>query len=121
MFGLLYLKFRSVVEVGIVLLSPPFALAGGVWLMWWLQYNMSTAVTVGFIVLAGVAVETGVIILVYLDHAYRDRVGAGMMRSRADVDAAVTHGALERVRPTMMTVSALRGTRVRFVENRDRR
>ena len=106
-FGLLYLNFRNVVEVGIVMLSLPFALVGGVWLMWLLDYNLSTAVAVGFIALAGVATETGVIMLVYLDHAHRDRVAAGTMRSREDVDAAVTHGAVERVRPKMMTVTAI--------------
>ncbi len=106
-FGLLYLNFRNVVEAGIVMLSLPFALVGGVWLMWLLQYNLSTAVAVGFIALAGVAAETGVIMLVYLDHAYRDREAAGVMRTRADVDAAVAHGAVERVRPKMMTVTAI--------------
>ena len=106
-FGLLYLNFRNVAEVGIVMLSLPFSLVGGVWLMWLLHYNLSTAVAVGFIALAGVAAETGVIMLVYLDHAYRDRVDSGEMRSRSDVDAAVTHGAVERVRPKMMTVTAI--------------
>ena len=106
-FGLLYLNFRSVVEAGIVMLSLPFALVGGVWLLWLLQYNLSTAVAVGFIALAGVAAETGVIMLVYLDHAYRDRVVAGSMHTMADVDAAVMHGAVERVRPKMMTVTAI--------------
>ncbi len=106
-FSLLYMNFRNVAEVGIVMLSLPFSLIGGVWLMWLLHYNLSTAVVVGFIALAGVAAETGVIMLVYLDHAHRDRVVAGAMKSRADVDAAVTHGAVERVRPKMMTVTAI--------------
>ena len=69
MFLLLYLNFRRLTETLIVMLSLPFALVGGVWLMWWMGFNMSVAVAVGFIALAGVAAETGVIMLVYLDHA----------------------------------------------------
>ena len=106
-FGLLYFNFRSVTESAIVMLSLPFALVGGVWLMWILGYNMSVAVAIGFIALAGVAAETGVIMLIYLDHAYRDRVASGAIRSRSDVDAAVEDGAVERVRPKMMTVLAI--------------
>ena len=106
-FGLLYFNFRSVAEAGIVMLSLPFALVGGVWLMWLLDYNMSVAVAIGFIALAGVAAETGVIMLLYLDHAYRDRATRGALRDRADVDAAVEQGAVERVRPKMMTVTAI--------------
>jgi copper/silver efflux system protein len=106
-FGLLYLNFRNLAEVGIVMLSLPFALVGGVWLMWLLHYNMSTAVAVGFIALAGVAAETGVIMLVYLDHAFRERTTLGEMHGRADIDAAITQGAVERVRPKMMTVTAI--------------
>ncbi|MDQ2667680.1 MAG: CusA/CzcA family heavy metal efflux RND transporter [Gemmatimonadota bacterium] len=106
-FGLLYFNFRSVAESAIVMLSLPFALVGGVWLMWLLHYNMSVAVAIGFIALAGVAAETGVIMLIYLDHAYRDRGAQGMLRNRSDVDAAVEYGAVERVRPKMMTVTAI--------------
>ena len=106
-FGLLYFNFRSVTESAIVMLSLPFALVGGVWLMWILGYNMSVAVAIGFIALAGVAAETGVIMLIYLDHAYRDRLTGGAIRSRNDVDAAVEEGAVERVRPKMMTVTAI--------------
>ena len=106
-FGLLYFNFRSVTESAIVMLSLPFALVGGVWLMWILDYNMSVAVAIGFIALAGVAAETGVIMLIYLDHAYRDRVAAGAIRSRRDVDASVEKGAVERVRPKLMTVTAI--------------
>ncbi len=105
--GLLYLNFRNVVEVGIVMLSLPFALVGGVWLMWLLDYNMSVAVAIGFIALAGVAAETGVIMLLYLDQSYADRRARGDMQQRVDVDAAVEHGAVERVRPKMMTVTAI--------------
>ena len=106
-FGLLFINFRSVAESTIVMLSLPFSLVGGVWLMWLLDYNMSVAVAIGFIALAGVAAETGVIMLIYLDHAYRERGEQGLLRHRADVDAAVEHGAVERVRPKMMTVTAI--------------
>ena len=68
-FLLLYLNFRRVTETLIVMLSVPFALVGGLWLMWWLGFNLSVAVAVGFIALAGVAAETGVVMLIYLDHA----------------------------------------------------
>ena len=106
-FGLLYFNFRSVTETAIVMLSLPFALVGGVWLMWLLDYNMSVAVAIGFIALAGVAAETGVIMLIYLDHAFRDRAARDAVGSRADIDAAVEYGAVERVRPKMMTVVAI--------------
>ncbi|WP_425607534.1 efflux RND transporter permease subunit [Roseisolibacter agri] len=106
-FLLLYANFRSAAESALVMLSLPFALVGGVWLLWLLDYNQSVATAVGFVALAGVAAETGVIMLLYLDHAYRDRRAAGLLRSRADVDAAVEHGAVERVRPKMMTVTAI--------------
>ena len=106
-FGLLYFNFRSVAESVIVMLSLPFALVGGVWLMWLLNYNMSVAVAIGFIALAGVAAETGVIMLIYLDQEYHARETAGTLKSRADIDAAVEHGAVERVRPKMMTVVAI--------------
>ena len=106
-FGLLYFNFRSVTETVIVMLSLPFALVGGVWLMWLLGYNMSVAVAIGFIALAGVAAETGVIMLIYLDHAYHDRVRRGVLVSLADIDAVVEYGTVERVRPKMMTVLAI--------------
>jgi Cu(I)/Ag(I) efflux system membrane protein CusA/SilA len=106
-FLLLYANFRSVAESALVMLSLPFALVGGVWLMWLLDYNMSVAVAIGFIALAGVAAETGVVMLIYLDQAYRERRERGRLRDRADVDAAVEHGAVERVRPKMMTVTAI--------------
>ncbi len=66
---LLYLNFRRMTETLIVMLSPPFALVGGLWLMWWMRFNLSVAVAVGFIALAGLAAETGVIMLIYHDHA----------------------------------------------------
>ena len=104
---LLYWNFGNFAETAIVMLSLPFALVGGVWLMWILHYNLSVAVAVGFIALAGVAAETGVIMLIYLDHAYRERGEAGQLRDLSDVDAAVEHGAVERVRPKIMTVTAI--------------
>jgi Cu(I)/Ag(I) efflux system membrane protein CusA/SilA len=106
-FLLLFLNFRSVSESLIVMLSLPFALVGGVWFLWVLGYDLSVAGWVGFIALAGVAAETGVVMLLYLDHAYQRRVLTGTMRGREDVLAAVREGAVERVRPKMMTVSAI--------------
>ena len=106
-FLLLYANFGSVKESLAVMLSLPFALVGGIWLMWLLDFHMSVATAIGFIALAGVAAETGVVMLIYLDHAYRERRERGLLRSRADVDAAVEHGAVERVRPKMMTVTAI--------------
>jgi Cu(I)/Ag(I) efflux system membrane protein CusA/SilA len=110
-FLLLYLNFRRITETIIVMLSVPFALVGGVWLMWWLGYNLSVAVAVGFIALAGVAAETGVIMLIYLDHAW-EAVKAkcrteGRQPAVADLYEAVMEGAVERVRPKMMTVVAI--------------
>ncbi|MEQ4597468.1 MAG: efflux RND transporter permease subunit, partial [Methylobacteriaceae bacterium] len=110
-FLLLYLNFRRLTETLIVMLSLPFALVGGVWLMWWLGFNLSVAVAVGFIALAGVAAETGVIMLVYLDHALaevRAECGReGRPLSRNDLRRAIVVGAVERVRPKMMTVCAI--------------
>ena len=108
---LLYLNFQSLTETLIVLLSLPFALVGGLWLMWWMGFNLSVAVAVGFIALAGVAAETGVIMLIYLDHALADRrkLADAERRdfTRADLTAAIMDGAVERVRPKMMTVAAI--------------
>jgi len=85
----------------------PFALVGGVWFMWVLHYNLSVAVAIGFIALAGVASETGVIMLIYLDQAHRRSSALHTLTDRAAVDAAVEHGAVERVRPLLMTVTAI--------------
>lgn len=110
-FLLLYLNFRRLAETFIVMLSVPFALVGGVWLMWWLDYNLSVAVAVGFIALAGVAAETGVVMLIYLDHAWeavKKRCDTeGRLPGPADLYGAVMEGAVERVRPKMMTVVAI--------------
>jgi copper/silver efflux system protein len=110
-FLLLYLNFRRLTETLIVMLSLPFALVGGLWLLWWLGFNMSVAVAVGFIALAGVAAETGVVMLIYLDHAVveaRARCAAeGRSYARQDLYDAIMAGAVERVRPKMMTVVAI--------------
>jgi copper/silver efflux system protein len=110
-FVLLYMNFRRVSETLIVMLSVPFSLVGGVWLMWLLGYNMSVAVAVGFIALAGVAAETGVVMLIYLDHAWQAirerRAAEGRLPTAGDLYAAVMEGAVERVRPKMMTVTAI--------------
>ena len=110
-FVLLYLNFRRLTETLIVMLSVPFSLVGGIWLMYLLGYNMSVAVAVGFIALAGVAAEIGVIILIYMDsalRAIRERRGAaGERLSAGDLHDAVIQGALLRVRPIMMTVFAI--------------
>ncbi len=110
-FLLLFMNFRRLTETLIVMLSVPFALVGGIWLMWWLGYNMSVAVAVGFIALAGVAAETGVIMLIYLDHAWEDVKAkcraAGKEPGVHDLYEAIMEGAVERVRPKMMTVVAI--------------
>ncbi|UDQ88403.1 CusA/CzcA family heavy metal efflux RND transporter [Xanthobacter autotrophicus] len=110
-FLLLYLNFRALTETLIVMLSLPFALVGGIWLMWWLGFNMSVAVAVGFIALAGVAAETGVIMLIYLEQATAElkaeRVAGGRPFTQADLYQAIMLGAVERVRPKMMTVIAI--------------
>ena len=108
---LLFLNFGRLTETLIVMLSVPFALVGGVWLMWLLNYNLSVAVAVGFIALAGVAAETGVIMLIYLDHAWeavKKKCRAGGREPNVDdLYEAVMEGAVERVRPKMMTVVAI--------------
>ena len=110
-FLLLYLNFGRLTETLIVMLSLPFSLVGGVWLMWWMGFNASVAVAVGFIALAGVAAETGVIMLIYLDHALDERRDAcerqGGILTRHDLHEAIMVGAVERVRPKMMTVVAI--------------
>ena len=110
-FLLLYLNFRRITETLIVMLSVPFALVGGFWLMWWLGFNFSVAVAVGFIALAGVAAETGVVMLIYLDNALTElkeqRAREGRPFTAEDLYTAIMSGAVERVRPKMMTVAAI--------------
>jgi Cu(I)/Ag(I) efflux system membrane protein CusA/SilA len=103
---LLYMNFRSVTESLIVMLSLPFALVGSFWLLWALDYNLSVAVWVGIIALAGVAAETGVVMLVFLDHAWERRRREGRTTSE-DLREAILEGAVERVRPKLMTVCAI--------------
>ncbi len=110
-FVLLYLNFGRITETLIVMASVPFAAVGGIWLMDWMGFNMSVAVAVGFIALAGVAAETGVVMLIYLDHAYEEmrkqRMSEGLPMTAKDLRAAIMMGAVERVRPKMMTVTAI--------------
>ncbi len=106
-FLLLYFNFKSVGETAIVMLSLPFALVGGIWFIWALGYNWSVAVAIGFIALAGVAAETGVVMLIYLDHAWKARQSDGRRPTLRDLYDAVVEGAVERVRPKMMTVTAI--------------
>ncbi|HEX7335869.1 MAG TPA: CusA/CzcA family heavy metal efflux RND transporter [Gemmatimonadales bacterium] len=107
---LLYLTFGTVAEMLIVMLSLPFALVGGVLAMWLLDYNLSIAVAVGFIALAGVAAETGVVMLLYLDHAWKETVAAAAPPYRltaSDLVRAIEYGAVNRLRPKLMTVAAI--------------
>jgi Cu(I)/Ag(I) efflux system membrane protein CusA/SilA len=106
-FLLLYLNFRSVGETMIVLMSVPFALVGGLWFIWALGYHWSVAVAIGFIALAGVAAETGVVMLIYLDHAWKARERRDRPPTVRDLYDAVVEGAVERVRPKIMTVTAI--------------
>jgi len=110
-FVLLFLNFRRITETLIVMLSVPFALVGGFWLMWWLGYNLSVAAAVGFIALTGVAAEIGVVMLIYLDHAFSElkvrREAEGKPFTGDDLYTAIMSGAGERVRPIIMTVTAI--------------
>jgi len=110
-FMLLYLNFQRVTEALIVMLSVPFALVGGVWLLWLLDYNLSVAVVVGFIALVGVAAETGVVMLIYLEHAWQEIQARCKTEARKptldDLHSAIMEGAVNRVRPKMMTVVAI--------------
>jgi Cu(I)/Ag(I) efflux system membrane protein CusA/SilA len=105
-FVLLYINTRSAVKTGIVFLAVPFSLVGAFWLLYLLGYNMSIAVWVGIIALAGVDAETGVVMLLYLDLAYNDRVRKGKMKTLGDLEEAVMHGAVKRIRPKLMTVGS---------------
>jgi Cu(I)/Ag(I) efflux system membrane protein CusA/SilA len=106
---LLYLNFRSLAKSLIVLLSVPFAAIGALWYLHFLGYNLSVAVWVGIIALAGVAAETGVVMLVYLDEVYERRAREGRMATAQDLWDAIMEGAAQRVRPKMMTVAAIMG------------
>ncbi|MBU0730562.1 MAG: efflux RND transporter permease subunit [Proteobacteria bacterium] len=104
-FILLFIHFKNIIEAGIVMISLPFALVGGIWLLYFLNYNISVAVVVGFIALSGLAAETGVVMLVYLDEAYKRRKSHGQINNFNDIHEAIIEGAAERVRPKLMTVS----------------
>jgi copper/silver efflux system protein len=103
--GLLYLSMRGWAQTFLVLASLPFAIAGSIWLLAFMGYNLSTAVWVGLIAVAGVAAETGIVMVVYLDEAFARYMREGRIQVAADVDAAVVEGATARVRPLIMTVA----------------
>ena len=106
-FLLLFLNFKTVGDTLLVMVSLPFALVGGLWFIWWLGYNWSVAVAIGFIALAGVAAETGVVMLIYLNQAWEERLARGGTPTVRDLYGAVIEGAVDRVRPKMMTVVAI--------------
>jgi Cu(I)/Ag(I) efflux system membrane protein CusA/SilA len=105
---LLYLNFRNARDVGLILFSLPFALVGGVWILYLLDYDLSIAAAVGFIALAGVAAETGVVMVMYLEHAWSARKQRARAEAReptrAELHDAIVEGALLRLRPKLMTV-----------------
>ena len=101
---LLYLNTGSGVETAIVMLAVPFSLVGAVWLLWLLDYNLSVAVWVGIIALAGLDAQTGVVMLLYLTLAHRERQTTGRLRTAADLEDAIVEGAARRIRPKLMTV-----------------
>jgi Cu(I)/Ag(I) efflux system membrane protein CusA/SilA len=106
-FVIIYLNTRSVIKVAIIFLAVPFSLVGTFWLLYILGYNLSIAVWVGIIALAGISAETGVVMLLYLDHAYDDRKTKGTMKSLSDLREAIHYGAVQRVRPKIMTASVI--------------
>jgi len=105
--ALLYFNFRNLGKALLILACLPFSLAGGFWLVYWLDYRFSVAVMVGFIALAGVAVEFGLVMLLYLDQAIAEFVREGRLLNRQDLRQAIVQGALLRIRPKMMTVSVI--------------
>ncbi len=106
-FVLIYLNTKSIVSTGIVLLAVPFSLVGSFWLLYLLNYNMSIAVWVGIIALAGLDAETGVVMLLYLELAYKKFMQEGRLNTREDLKEAILHGAVKRIRPKVMTVSVI--------------
>ncbi len=103
---LLFMNTKSWVKTAIIMLAVPFSLIGAVWLLFLLGYNLSIATWVGMIALMGLDAETGVFMLLFLDLAYEERVRQGTMRTYKDLEEAIIHGAVKRVRPKMMTVMA---------------
>ena len=106
-FVILYMNMRSITKVAIVFLAVPFSLVGTFWFLYFLGYNLSIAVWVGIIALAGLDAETGVVMLLYLDHAYDEWKNKGLMRGLQDLKDAIHHGAVQRVRPKIMTASVI--------------
>jgi copper/silver efflux system protein len=106
-FVLLYLVFHSVAEALVLIVPTIYALTGGLLLQWWLGYNFSVAVWVGYIALFGIAVETGVVMVVYLQEALEERLRTGEPLTPADLETAIIHGAVQRLRPKLMTVTAV--------------
>ena len=105
-FLLLYFNFKNITESLIVMLSLPFSLVGGIWYVYYLQYNLSVAVVVGFIALAGLAAEIGVLVLVYIDHEFQRKMKTGSITNLHDLREVVFKGISERIRPILMAVSA---------------
>ena len=106
-FLLLYMIFHSVVEAAVLIFPTLYAMTGGLILQWWLNYNFSVAVWVGYIALFGIAVETGVVMVVYLHEALDKRIATGVSLTHADIEAATIEGAVQRLRPKLMTVCAV--------------
>lgn len=106
-FLLLYMNFRSITECLIILLAIPFSLVGAAWILYILGYNLSIGVAIGFLALAGLDAEMGIVMLIYLNNVYKDRVGRGKMNTREDLREAVIEGTVLRVRPKLMTVTAI--------------
>jgi len=104
---LLYLTFKDMIAALIIMLSLPFALAGGIWFLYLLNFNFSVAVAVGFIALAGVAAEFGVIMLIYLNNATLEKKVEGKLKTVADLKESIMEGAVMRVRPKAMTVAVI--------------
>lgn len=106
-FVLLFLNFKSIAETFIILLSIPFAMTGSIWMLWVMDYHLSIAVWVGIIALAGLAAQTGTIMIIYLDEAFHAYQQAGRMKTQHDLFEAITYGAVQRVRPKLMTVTMI--------------
>ncbi|MBI5888534.1 MAG: efflux RND transporter permease subunit [Deltaproteobacteria bacterium] len=106
-FLLLYFNFKAITECLIILLAIPFSMIGAAWILYILGYNISIGVAVGFLALAGLDAEMGIVMLIYLDHAYRDRQEKGMMNTAGDLREAVIEGTVMRVRPKLMTITAI--------------
>jgi copper/silver efflux system protein len=106
-FLLLYMVFKSAIEAAVLIFPTLYAMSGGLLLQWIMGYNFSVAVWVGYIALFGIAVETGVVMVVYLHEAYKERLDQGTLQSEADLEQAVIDGAVQRLRPKLMTVTAV--------------